>query len=115
MRDVALLGEEDDMVSEHGRKRMCRLRPVACYCAEVSAAERNSLESDKELLAIVRSVDKWRCHSEGSSHPVHDVCTDHRGLECVNSERQLTGRLTRGMLGSRSPISRTACATSRVR
>lgn len=88
---------------------------VAFYDAEVSAAECNSLESDKELRAIVRAVDHWRCYLEGSPYPVHDVCTDHRGLECVNSERQLTGRLTRGTLGSRSPISRTACATSRVR
>ncbi len=44
--------------------------PIAYLSKSLSDAERNYDIHDKELLAIIRALDKWRHHLEGAQHTV---------------------------------------------
>jgi hypothetical protein len=71
------------------------VRPVAYYSRKMSGAEtRYSSIYEKELLALVRAVEQWRCYLEGNAHPVL-LLTDHKGLTWLNSTAELSGRQAR--------------------
>lgn len=65
--------------------------PVAYYSKSMTEAERNYEIYDKELLAIIRSLEEWRHYLEG--HPnVFEVWTDHANLTYFKTAQKLTRR-----------------------
>jgi transposase InsO family protein len=69
-------------------------RPVAYMSRKMNAAERRYATHDKELLAIVKAVEHWRCYLEGSAHPIL-LLSDHRSLQHLNTQPNLTDRQAR--------------------
>ena len=69
-------------------------RPVAYMSSKMNAAESRYPVHDKELLAIVKAVEHWRCYLEGSPHPVL-LLSDHRSLQHINSQPMLNDRQAR--------------------
>ena len=55
------------------------LHPIAFYSRKLNAAELNYEIYDKEMLAIVETMDKWRHYFEGSGHKT-TVISDHKNL-----------------------------------
>jgi hypothetical protein len=73
------------------------VRPVAYFSRKMSGAEtKYDSIHEKELLALVKAVEHWRCYLEGSAFPVL-LHTDHKGLSWLNTQKELTGRQTRWM------------------
>ena len=69
-------------------------RPVAYMSSKLSPAERRYATHDKELLAIVKAVEHWRCYLEGSGHPIR-LLSDHRSLQHLNTQPNLSDRQAR--------------------
>ena len=69
-------------------------RPVAYMSSKMNAAESRYPVHNKELLAIVKAVEHWRCYLEGSPHPVL-LLSDHRSLQHINSQPMLNNRQAR--------------------
>ena len=69
-------------------------RPLAYMSHKLSPAERRYATHDKELLAIVRAVEHWRCYLEGSAHPIL-LLSDHRSLQHLNTQPNLNDRQAR--------------------
>lgn len=67
-------------------------RPVAFESAQLKAAELNYPVHEKELLAIVRALKKWRVDLLGVPFIVH---TDHRTLENFTTQKHLSRRQAR--------------------
>jgi hypothetical protein len=67
-------------------------RPVAFDSVQLNPAEKNYPVHEKELLAIVRGLKKWRADCLGM--PVY-VMTDHRTLENFESQKDLSRRQLR--------------------
>ena len=67
-------------------------RPVAFESAQLSGAELNYPVHEKELLAIVRALKKWRIDLLGVPFTVF---TDHRTLENFNHQKHLSRRQAR--------------------
>ena len=67
-------------------------RPVAWDSAQLSQAEKNYPTHEKEMLAIVRALKKFRADLLGARFTVY---TDHRTLECFQSQRGLSRRQAR--------------------
>ena len=84
----AVLSQQDDEGS---------WKPVAFYSKSFSEAERNYEIHDKELAAIVKSLDEYRHYLEGGPHPIQ-IITDHKNLEYFATARDLTRRQARWAL-----------------
>ena len=69
-------------------------RPIAYFSRKLNSAEKRYPTHDKELLAIVRAVEHWRCYLEGSAHPVL-LLSDHRSLQHLNTQPHLSDRQAR--------------------
>ena len=67
-------------------------RPVAWDSAQLSQAEKNYPTHEKEMLAIVRALKKFRADLLGTHFTVY---TDHRTLECFQGQRDLSRRQAR--------------------
>ena len=67
-------------------------RPVAWDSVQLSPAERNYPTHEKEMLAIVRALKKFRADLLGTHFVVY---TDHRTLECFQKQRDLSKRQAR--------------------
>ncbi|THH06299.1 hypothetical protein EW146_g9654 [Bondarzewia mesenterica] len=67
-------------------------RPVAFDSCQLSGAALNYPVHEKELLAIVRALQKWRCDLLGTPFVVR---TDHRTLENFQTQRDLSRRQMR--------------------
>src|SRR6266581_4940816 len=65
--------------------------PVAFFSKSLSPVERNYEIHDKEMLAIIRSLQEWRHFVEGAEHPFK-VWTDHKNLEYFMTAKQLNRR-----------------------
>ena len=64
-------------------------RPVAYDSMQLNSAERNYPIHEKELLAIIHALKKWRSDLLGSEFVVY---TDHRKLENFDTQRDLSRR-----------------------
>jgi hypothetical protein len=67
-------------------------RPVAWDSVQLSQAEKNYPTHEKEMLAIVRALKKFRADLLGTHFTVY---TDHRTLECFKGQRDLSRRQAR--------------------
>jgi len=71
--------------------------PIAFLSKSLSPVERNYDVHDKELLAIIRSLEEWRHYLEGARHKF-DIWTDHRNLQYFRTARNLNRRQARWSL-----------------
>lgn len=67
--------------------------PVAFFSKTMHGAELNYAIHDKELMAIVRSLETWRVELEGLQRKEpFSIITDHRALEFFMTKRLLNSR-----------------------
>jgi len=59
--------------------------------------ERNYEIHDKEMLAIIRTLEEWRHFLEGATHPV-EIWTDHKNLEYFMTAKKLNRHQARWSL-----------------
>ena len=74
-----------------------KVHPVAYYSRSLTPPERNYAIYDKELLAIVSSLENWRHFLKGSSIPFK-IYSDHRNLLFQKKPQRMTERLVRWSL-----------------
>ena len=72
-------------------------RPIAFLSRKMQAAERNYEIYDKELLAIVEALAKWRQYLLDAAEPF-EVWTDHKNLKYFREPHKLNGRQARWYL-----------------
>jgi len=65
--------------------------PVAFYSKSLSSVERNYEIHNKEMLAIICTLEEWRHFLEGATHPV-EIWTDHKNLEYFMMAKKLNRR-----------------------
>jgi hypothetical protein len=68
--------------------------PVGYFSKTMAPAEINYPIHDKELLAIVRSLEHWRSELEATGHDIN-VITDHKALEYFMTSKLLSARQAR--------------------
>jgi transposase InsO family protein len=68
--------------------------PVAYFSKTMAPAECNYGIHDKEMLAIVKSLDQWRPELQNTAKKIQ-IYTDHKALEYFMTTKQLTGRQAR--------------------
>jgi transposase InsO family protein len=73
------------------------MHPVAYYSRKFQPAELNYDVYNKELLAIVASLEHWRPYLAGAAHQVR-IITDHRNLLYFMTTKQLNRRQARWAL-----------------
>jgi len=61
---------------------------VAFYSKSLSLVERNYEIHDKEMLAIICTLEEWRHFLEGARYPV-EIWTDHKNLEYFMTAKKL--------------------------
>lgn len=66
--------------------------PIAFYSHKLESAESRYPSHELELLAIVKSLERWRCYLEGSKFIVK---TDHESLRYVRRQKQMSRRMYR--------------------
>ena len=71
-----------------------RMRPVLFYSRKLLPAEMNYSTADKELLAIVQTLKKFRHYLQGTKYPVI-VKSDHANLRAFTTTKVLNGRQAR--------------------
>ena len=69
-----------------------RGRPVAFESKKLDRAQRNYSAYERELLAIIHALKKWRHYLYGATF---EVCTDHESLKWLSSQPKLKGRKAR--------------------
>ena len=74
----------------HGDK----LRPVAYLSRKLTPAECNYEIHDKELLAVIQSLEEWRAELVSVAAPFQ-IMTDHKNLEYFMTTRKLSERQVR--------------------
>ena len=62
--------------------------PVAFYSKSLSPVEWNYEIYDKEMLAIIHTLEEWRYFLEGARHPVK-IWMDHKNLEYFMTAKKL--------------------------
>jgi len=62
--------------------------PIAFYSKSLSSVERNYKIHNKEMLAIIRALEKWRHFLEGATHLV-EIWTDHKNLKYFMMAKKL--------------------------
>jgi len=65
--------------------------PVAFFSKSLSLVKQNYEIHDKEMLAIIQSLQEWRHFIEGAEH-LFEVWTDHKNLEYFMTAKQLNQR-----------------------
>lgn len=68
--------------------------PVAYYSKTMAPAECNYGIHDKEMLAVVKSLEEWRPELHGAAKRIK-IYTDHKALEYFMTTKQLTSRQAR--------------------
>jgi len=74
-----------------------KVHPIAFFSRSLTPAERNYPIYDKELLAIVESLEHWRHLLKGTSIPFI-IFSDHRNLLYQKKPEKMTQRLVRWSL-----------------
>lgn len=69
-------------------------KPIFYYSFKFNNAERNYSTSERECLAVLRSLEKFSPYVKGSILPVL-VYTDHAALKYLKTMKSATGRLSR--------------------
>ena len=69
---------------EDGKWHSC-----AFYSKGFNLAKRNYDIYDRELLAIIRTLEEWHHHLEGATHQI-EIPTNHKNLEYWKSPQKLT-------------------------
>ena len=67
--------------------------PVAYYSRKISQAEQNYDIHNKELLAVVNTLEHWRVYTESSSELT--VLTDHKNLTMFMTTKKLNRQQVR--------------------
>jgi len=62
--------------------------PVAFYSKSLSLVERNYEIYDKEMLAIIHTLEEWKHFLEGAQHLV-EIWMDHQNLEYFMTAKKL--------------------------
>ena len=73
--DIATGGVLSQLCPDDGK-----WHPVAFLSKSLNEVERNYEIHDKEMLAIIRTLEEWRHFLEGAQHTV-EIWTDHKNLE----------------------------------
>ncbi len=76
------------------QKQNGKWRPVAFMSKSLSATERNYEIYNKELLAIMLTLDKWRHYLMGAAVDV-EIWTDHQNLQYFRKPQKLNRRQVR--------------------
>jgi hypothetical protein len=71
-----------------------QLYPVAYFSRNLQGAELNYSAQHLEAYAVVLAIQKWRYYLWGASFTVR-ILTDHRSLQHLRTQKELTGRLAR--------------------
>ena len=71
-----------------------KIHPVAFLSTRMDEAERNYEIYDKEMLAVIKALKKWRHHLMGSKLPVK-VYSDHKNLTYFKRPQDLSPRQAR--------------------
>jgi hypothetical protein len=69
--------------------------PVAFFSKSMQPAELNYDIHDKEMLAIIRSLEEWRAELEGLQADPFQIYSDHRALEYFMTTKKLSARQAR--------------------
>ena len=70
------------------------MHPVAFFSKKLIPAECNYKIYDKELLAIIQSLEEWRAKLAGTEDLIQ-ILTDHKALEYFMMTKKLTRRQAR--------------------
>jgi len=65
--------------------------PMAFYSKSLSSVKQNYEIHDKEMLAIICTLEEWRHFLEGATHPV-EIWTNHKNLEYFMTAKKLNHR-----------------------
>ena len=68
--------------------------PCSYISKSFSETERNYEIYDRELLAIIRALNKWRHYLQGSQHPT-TILSDHKNLTYFKTAQKLNRRQAR--------------------
>ncbi|KAL8411455.1 hypothetical protein RB596_000918 [Gaeumannomyces avenae] len=79
------LGQRDDQG---------RLHPCAFFSHKLDDTQINYQVHDKELLAVIQALDKWKAYLRGANHQVV-IYTDHKNLTHFTTSQKLNKRQTR--------------------
>jgi RNase H-like domain found in reverse transcriptase/Reverse transcriptase (RNA-dependent DNA polymerase)/Integrase zinc binding domain/Chromo (CHRromatin Organisation MOdifier) domain len=71
--------------------------PVSFLSKSLNSVERNYEIHDKEMLAVIRSLEEWRHFLEGARHSF-EIWTDHKNLEYFMTTKKLNRRQARWSL-----------------
>jgi len=71
-----------------------RMRPVLFYSRKLLPAEMNYTTGDKEMLAIVQTLRKYRHMLQGTKYPVI-IKSDHKNLKTFMTTKELNARQAR--------------------
>src|SRR5579862_7667212 len=69
--------------------------PIAYFSKTMQPAELNYDIHDKEMLAIILSLEEWRAELEGLQHTPFTVYSDHRALKYFMTTKKLSARQAR--------------------
>ncbi len=84
--DFVLGGVLQQLSEEDGK-----WHPVVFLSKSLSLVEQNYEVHDKELLAVMRSLEQWQHFLEGAKHPVK-IWTNHKNLESFRTAQNLNRR-----------------------
>ncbi|GJF00540.1 hypothetical protein PsYK624_168330 [Phanerochaete sordida] len=76
------------------QKQDGKWQPVAFLSKAMNETERNYEIYDKELLAVIMSLEEWRHYLLGASHQF-EIWTDHKNLEYFRKPQKLNRRQAR--------------------
>jgi hypothetical protein len=64
------------------------LHPLGYYCRKLNTAELNYDIHDKELLAIIKVLNKWGTYCKGTPHTIN-ILSDYKNLQYWQTKRDL--------------------------
>lgn len=70
-------------------------QPVYFYSAKLTSSERNYSVTERECLAVIKAIKKFRPYLEGYKFEIY---TDHNSLKWLMTTKDLSGRLARWSL-----------------
>ncbi|KAL7281156.1 hypothetical protein ACG7TL_004464 [Trametes sanguinea] len=80
--------------AELSQKQDGKWRPIAFLSKALTPAERNYQIWDRELLAVIASLDEWRHFLVGARH-TFEIHSDHKNLEYFRQPQRLNARQAR--------------------